>query len=1007
MKLIDTYFKHVEFYEDKYGEKTIVLMQVGAFFEVYGKKHKTIDGIFGSKITEFCNICDLNMSEKAKVTVNKKADNNKTIKCNILMAGFRDFVCDKYIQKLNSAGYTCVIFTQNEENPSAERELSQIITPGTFFSEDVNVSSNNIMVLSLYHKKPSIIMGNKSNKFHYGIANIDILSGETMIFEHDELFYNSLTTFDELEKNYSVYNPNEVLVVYESENIETSYVNKILKYVGCNSKVVRIIDKNDINSSLSKQAKVFESDKYKLETLKTYYKDLEYESIQYDLLEHTLAYESLCFLLDYIHGHNENMCSKLREPKINVSNEKMVLANHSLKQLNIIDDNNDYNGKLSSVLSFLNCCITPMGKRKLKFDLVNPTSNVEILEKEYNLIDSILNNFNFWKDVMTPFTSYKDFEKLFRKIVIRKSSPTDMRNLINNLTCVKDTLRIVSKENNFNLLSPYSFSFDEIKKSFDGLYGTLTTIYDIKSLNNGNADAFDSNFFNKTYNPELADLECEYMESYDKLLALMDFYSDIIKGYENKSKTDCYIKINETEKSGIFLKLSEIRSKKLIGHYKDKYKLSTTHVDTVTFKSSYSKKKKTFEVVSKDLSIEKRGKDNYISSKLLSQLCYNVVDLKNKLKQQLKDEFNKTLVTISEYSDNFIKITDFVVSLDVRFNKAKLAMENNYCKPVIVDNYNGESYFECKQMRHPLIEKLNTNEIYIPNDVEMTPESKGILLFGTNAVGKSSLIKSIGINIIMAQSGMYVACEELKFIPFTSLFTRILGNDNIFKGLSTFAVEMSELRTILKQSDSRSLVLGDELCSGTELGSAISIFVAGLVKLYQRDAKYIFATHFHEVTSMRQVTDLEHLHMKHMSVHYDAEIDALVYDRLLRDGPGNNMYGLEVCKSLNLPLDFLDLANDIRKEKFSSKTLISDTQGSTYNKRKLKTDCEMCGSPCEDVHHLQHQKNANDKNFIKHFHKNTQANLMNVCKECHNEFHKISKQHRRVKTTKGYKLYEV
>ena len=88
---------------------------------------------------------------------------------------------------------------------------------------------------------------------------------------------------------------------------------------------------------------------------------------------------------------------------------------------------------------------------------------------------------------------------------------------------------------------------------------------------------------------------------------------------------------------------------------------------------------------------------------------------------------------------------------------------------------------------------------------------------------------------------MFVACDMMEYYPYKSLFTRILGNDNIFKSLSTFAVEMTELRTILKLADENSLILGDELCSSTETGSAISIFVAGLMKLYESKSSFIFA----------------------------------------------------------------------------------------------------------------------------------------------------------------------
>ena len=132
----------------------------------------------------------------------------------------------------------------------------------------------------------------------------------------------------------------------------------------------------------------------------------------------------------------------------------------------------------------------------------------------------------------------------------------------------------------------------------------------------------------------------------------------------------------------------------------------------------------------------------------------------------------------------------------------------------------------------------------------------GILLYGTNAVGKTSLIRALGIAVIMAQSGLFVPCSQFTFKPYNYIFTRILGNDNIFKGLSTFAVEMSELRTILKSANSNSLILGDELCSGTETTSALSIFVASLERLHTLESTFLFATHFHEVLDYEEVKNL-------------------------------------------------------------------------------------------------------------------------------------------------------
>jgi DNA mismatch repair protein MutS len=149
--------------------------------------------------------------------------------------------------------------------------------------------------------------------------------------------------------------------------------------------------------------------------------------------------------------------------------------------------------------------------------------------------------------------------------------------------------------------------------------------------------------------------------------------------------------------------------------------------------------------------------------------------------------------------------------------------------------------------------------------------------------------------------------------------------------------------------------------------------------------------------------------MMHMAVTYSPEDDVLIYDRKLRDGPGESMYGLEVCKSLHLPTDFLQRAHDIRM-KYNPKTRNTLSMGSShYNAQKLKGMCELCKkNEAVEVHHLQHQKEASESNsYISSFHKNHKANLINVCNDCHDEIHKSNKQHRVTKTTGGYEIMDI
>ena len=204
------------------------------------------------------------------------------------------------------------------------------------------------------------------------------------------------------------------------------------------------------------------------------------------------------------------------------------------------------------------------------------------------------------------------------------------------------------------------------------------------------------------------------------------------------------------------------------------------------------------------------------------------------------------------------------------------------------------------------------------------------------------------------------------------------------------------------------------MCSGTETESALSIFVTALQELHHKHSSFIFATHFHEIAKYDEITALSRMKMKHLSVYYDRELDCLVYDRKLKEGSGNRMYGLEVCKSLYLPEDFLEKAYRIREKYFpDTKGILSETT-TRYNAGKIKGMCEICKEQLgEDVHHLREQVEANADGFIEGFHKNHPANLINICKKCHLLEHQtekisptipIKKEKAKTKTTKGYTL---
>jgi DNA mismatch repair protein MutS len=183
--------------------------------------------------------------------------------------------------------------------------------------------------------------------------------------------------------------------------------------------------------------------------------------------------------------------------------------------------------------------------------------------------------------------------------------------------------------------------------------------------------------------------------------------------------------------------------------------------------------------------------------------------------------------------------------------------------------------------------------------------------------------------------------------------------------------------------------------------------------LSQRSSSFIFATHLHEVAHLETIKSLQNVGIYHISVQYDEMTKVLRYDRILRKGSGETLYGLEVCKSLSLPDDFLTMAYNIReKYRTDSKSILS-LKPSHYNSKKITNLCEVCKKNVgKEVHHLNPQKNASINGIIHSesgeiFHKNKLANLVSLCEECHSNFHKTDVKHKKVKTSKGLILREI
>ena len=332
MSLIAQYYKYCEEYKNKYGDKTVVLIQVGSFFEVYGERSGDI--YIKSPLSKISQLCCLNIARK----------NEKNV-----MIGFRDYQLDKYIEILINAGWTVPVFVQDAQCSNTTRSLLKIYSPGTTFLVNDQKISNNICCFWIEKKNSTLI--NLNEKLICGISSIDIYTGYSVINEYIiNPYTGTQSDFNELERLYHVYDPSEIIIVYK--NITEDMIKNIINYlnIDCCIRLKNSEDSDVINC---------EKQTYQKEILSKIFNSIScIDSFEF-------AKQSFCMIINSILIQNSHIVHKIKEPEIYTMDGSVLLGNHSLKQLNIIS--NTSKSKLSSICDFyMNSCKTSMGKREIK-----------------------------------------------------------------------------------------------------------------------------------------------------------------------------------------------------------------------------------------------------------------------------------------------------------------------------------------------------------------------------------------------------------------------------------------------------------------------------------------------------------------------------------------------------------------------------------------------------------------------------------------------------------------
>ena len=430
--------------------------------------------------------------------------------------------------------------------------------------------------------------------------------------------------------------------------------------------------------------------------------------------------------------------------------------------------------------------------------------------------------------------------------------------------------------------------------------------------------------------------------------------------------------------------------------YKEYFKLTENNDGTYLLSTSV-KKWETFQFKTPKHALYEIQK-NKSMVKVSCETLDKMSTLLSSLRQQKEgyvlatfQSISRTLLTTHEkdFHDTIQKISE----MDCYSSLGRFFANNLYVCPDILADKNK---LEVQDLRHPIYEYIEKDKLFVPYSFQLGDSSDtpiGTLLYGMNSSGKSTLLKSTGTAVWLAQCGLFVPAKTFQWSGFHHLFTKIGKYDNLFCGHSTFVAEMSELNYILRKSTPKSLILCDELTSGTESRSATGIVASTLDFLLDRKILFIFTTHLHTISKIPEIRHNTHLSVKHFRVMADSFQSFLVddirirYDRSLHDGSGDDLYGIEIAKTLGLPETFITKAFEYRERvEIFVKDPNESYQVSRYNKNLIMNECQKCGSKNNlHTHHITPQKEFAKNPSIHH--KNGLYNLAVLCEPCHQETH--------------------
>jgi len=534
----------------------------------------------------------------------------------------------------------------------------------------------------------------------------------------------------------------------------------------------------------------------------------------------------------------------------------LVLDTNAKRNLELFTTIQD-NRKHGSLIHVLDQTATAMGGRKLRWWLNYPLVNAEDIRKRLAAVAEIKERHLDRRNLHELLSRVYDLERLGSRIVMGLANGRD-------LIALKESLKAIPKVKDATahmeapLLVDIARGLDELPHMVDLIERAIVE------------------------EPPVTVREGHIIrEGYDGTI------DELISASRDGKKWIAELEAREREKTGIGT--LKVGFNNVFGYY-----IEVTKTNTHLVPEDYIRKQTLVNA------------ERYINEEL-KKYEYTVLNAEDTRKDREYGLFVDIRERVAGEIGVIQKTASFLADLDALVSMAEVAERYNYCCPVVSD----DDLIEIEGGRHPVVERMDLRDGFVPNDVLLDCESNRLLIItGPNMAGKSTYIRQVALIVLMAQMGSFVPATKARIGVADKIFTRVGAADSLARGQSTFMVEMTEVANILTNATSRSLILLDEVGRGTSTYDGLSI--AWAVAEYIHDdavlgARTLFATHYHELTDMTRTRE----GVKNYSIAVKEWGDQVLFLRNIVPGGTNRSYGIQVARLAGVPRDVITRANEI------------------------------------------------------------------------------------------------